>query len=803
MRLLSLRLRGAIGIYEGMGLDEVEIDFTKFNTGLIALCGANGIGKTSILENLQPHRMLASRKGKLQDHFRLKDSYRDLKFAIDPDEYRTLISIDAETGKSEAYIWKNGEPLNDGKNTTYDVVVEKLLGTPELFFRSIFSSQRRVSFAQLDITERKALFFELLGLDRYQHYEEYAKQQAKELDIRYDEKKNAIDSQSLELLRKPQLTEQYQSLSNDQDELRIQKEAKNVERFQMQSTRTEYDQQIGENEGLVQGIGKLDEEMKVLRSRIFEVETNFNKEASELQQKRTSIVGEIERKSKIVAHKTEIETQVSQLQTLRIEEKTLSEKEGCVHVIESEFNNYQLEFSRQQNVYNMSVQDARNILSRTELQIGQHKREGETKINNLNQRLSELEKRASLIDSVPCNGHEEMQISCQFLQGAIQSGKEIDAIRSDIQDSELFYKSIFEDGEVKITDAKQKLAALIQNPLLNGKVDEFERRIAAIEYDANRHTSTKEQIKKIEEKQWEKIQVELREAETIIKAKQEILSSIDDQLRNLEIRKEQSLKDYREQLNTKNNEWQRLAETARKLDELRFQRTELIKKMANNEYELSIIAARDAELQGELISVRNELERLDKLEAELEKLKSGELQVMAKEIERWRLLQKAFSRDGIPTIELDYAGVAVTSITNELLANTFGSRFQIQFETTRITTEGKQRETFEIKVFGNGTEKKLEMLSGGEAVWIDKAISEGISIYLSQKSGKEYLTSYSDEADGPLDPDNKDKFLQMMRESFTLGKRYYGIIISQTPELWQSIPQRIHLDKKMGVQIIN
>ena len=803
MKLLSLKLRGAIGIYEGMGLDEVEIDFTKFNSGLIALQGPNGAGKTSILENLQPHRMLASRKGKLQDHFRLKDSYRDLKFAIGPDEYRTLISIDAETGKSEAYVWKNGEPLNDGKNTTYDAVIEKLLGTPELFFRSIFNSQRRMSFAQLDVTERKALFFELLGLDRYERYEEYAKQRAKELDIRYEEKKNAIDSQSLELLRKPQLTGQYQNLLHDQDELRVQKEAKNVERFQMQSMRTEYDQKIGENEGQIQGIGKLDEDMKVLRSRIIDVETIFNNDAGELHQKRITTEGEIERKSKIVSHKTDIETQVTQLQVLRTEEKTLSEKENHVHIIESEFNAYQLEFSRQQNVHNMAIQDARNILSRTELQIDQNKRESETKIGHTKQRLSELEKRAALIGSVPCNGQEMMQASCQFLQGAIESSKEIDAVRSELKETESLYESIFEEENEKKTEAKQKLAVLIQNPPFNGQASEFEQQKAAIGYDARKHVTIKNQIKEIELKRWEEIQVELREAETIIKAKQEILSSIDDQLRNLEIRKEQRLKEYKEQLEAKNAEWQRLAEMAQKLNELQAQRTELIKKIASNEHELSIIAARDAELQGELISVRNELERLDKLEIELEKLKSGELQAMGKEIERWRLLQKAFSRDGIPAIELDYAGVAVTSITNELLANTFGSRFQIQFETTRLTTEGKQKETFEIKVFGNGTEKKLEMLSGGEAVWIDKAISEGISIYLSQKSGKEYLTSYSDEADGPLDPENKDKFLKMMRESFILGKRYYGLIISQTPELWQAIPQRIYLDKKTGLQIIN
>ena len=54
MRLIKAKLRGFIGIKEGLGLDEVEVNFEGLE-GLVALEGANGMGKTTFLENLQPY----------------------------------------------------------------------------------------------------------------------------------------------------------------------------------------------------------------------------------------------------------------------------------------------------------------------------------------------------------------------------------------------------------------------------------------------------------------------------------------------------------------------------------------------------------------------------------------------------------------------------------------------------------------------------------------------------------------------------------------------------------------------------
>jgi|GEM_PF-1347630 len=186
MRLISLKLKGAIGIRKGMGLEEIEINFDQFSSGLVTLTGKNGSGKTTVMENLHPYRRLVSRIGKLSDHFELKDSYRILKFEYKGNTYESKIFIDALTDSSEAYLFKNNVPVNaDGKVTSYDTEVEKLLGSEKLFFNSVFSGQKSRGIAALKPAERRELFYELLSLDNYELYCQRAKKalQTEELKL--------------------------------------------------------------------------------------------------------------------------------------------------------------------------------------------------------------------------------------------------------------------------------------------------------------------------------------------------------------------------------------------------------------------------------------------------------------------------------------------------------------------------------------------------------------------------------------------------------------------------------------------
>ena len=113
IRIRRLKLRGAIGIWKGQHKDEIELDLDQYEPGLLVLIGKNGKGKTTLIENLQPFPTMPTHPGKLQDQFRLRDSYRDLYFTDEKTgiDYRALLSLDGEnaTGKAEFYLFKKNE----------------------------------------------------------------------------------------------------------------------------------------------------------------------------------------------------------------------------------------------------------------------------------------------------------------------------------------------------------------------------------------------------------------------------------------------------------------------------------------------------------------------------------------------------------------------------------------------------------------------------------------------------------------------------------------------------------------------
>ncbi|MGD9836162.1 MAG: hypothetical protein AB7U92_25705 [Piscinibacter sp.] len=56
MQPLSLRLRGFRGIRDGLGLDELTLNLERLADGaaLVAIAGANGRGKSTVMDNLHP-----------------------------------------------------------------------------------------------------------------------------------------------------------------------------------------------------------------------------------------------------------------------------------------------------------------------------------------------------------------------------------------------------------------------------------------------------------------------------------------------------------------------------------------------------------------------------------------------------------------------------------------------------------------------------------------------------------------------------------------------------------------------------
>jgi exonuclease SbcC len=105
-----------------------------------------------------------------------------------------------------------------------------------------------------------------------------------------------------------------------------------------------------------------------------------------------------------------------------------------------------------------------------------------------------------------------------------------------------------------------------------------------------------------------------------------------------------------------------------------------------------------------------------------------------------------------------------------------------------------RHKTARSAAFASGASKSISLMSGGERTWIDACMTRAIALYLTQHSGRHYATLFSDEADGPLDPEHKRMFMAMKREVLRLGGYEREYFITQTPQLAAMADAVIDLD---------
>jgi exonuclease SbcC len=194
-------------------------------------------------------------------------------------------------------------------------------------------------------------------------------------------------------------------------------------------------------------------------------------------------------------------------------------------------------------------------------------------------------------------------------------------------------------------------------------------------------------------------------------------------------------------------------------------------------------------------------QQLEELKAKAEELKAVQHALIAAELDRtdWQYLERACGPDGIQALELDAMGPGIAEVANRLLSAAYGSRFAIEFRTTRIGGAGskrKQIEDFQIAVLDSehGTEQLLETLSGGEAVWIKRAIYDAFGIIRDRSTGQRFLTCFQDEADGALDPEARLAYFRMLEAAHLEAGRRHTLVITHSQEAQEMIAQRIRME---------
>lgn len=176
MRLHKARLRGWLAFP-----DEVSIDFDALPEGVIAVCGENGAGKTSLVELLFPGSLYGTlpTRGGLADAAVARDAFVETLWSL-PDGRKITVrqEVDAKTRRRSTSVLDGAlQPLTSrALGTEYAGWASGNLPPEDFYLATAFMAQRSTGFLGLSMPARKALVLRALGLDRYETWATRAKE---------------------------------------------------------------------------------------------------------------------------------------------------------------------------------------------------------------------------------------------------------------------------------------------------------------------------------------------------------------------------------------------------------------------------------------------------------------------------------------------------------------------------------------------------------------------------------------------------------------------------------------------------
>lgn len=733
--LVSLELRGAIGIKDGMGLDEYVLDFSKYSNGVLALIGKNGAGKTTLIENCHPFPKMLTRKGTLQQHFCLKDSYRKITYKTSKGSFIKISMFINGTSPNmpnrylvekrddENSIWTPVRSV-DGNLDSYNNWVENTFGTVDMFLRTSFYANKHIKdlpdLSEATKIEKMRLFTSLAGSEYLASISESAKEHCSEIEKHIKEVKTNVKDFE-ELSAKYNTDTQIISDSDEQISV-LSNELSNNEKTlaELEEKQKNFLKSIGSSDVLRR-------ELVNKRNRLVEVEKNIE-----------SLKINIEELERDLDKKDFYQEQIDWWDnSIKQEEELRLTKDKSNEAILS-LSDKKTELKTKEMKLNTDVAEIKNII--TKLQ-GEKKllERSLVEINDIcpvcGEKLSEPRKKALEAENCRISANIESKI------GEIDT--ETDKINSLNEQLEQTKK---EESEVK-SEISTLNSAITE---INTNLSQLSLYRDSVDIDKARFVI--EQLEPL-------LNSDSKTLQQFFKEKEEL----ENDIKSMEKEMEEIPEDYSDKIN-------------KTKDAISYEKETIAECKANKEN-----AEHDLETIQSKLDVIKDIDSL--IKKEMENLKD------------YTMIQKAFSETGIQALELDHTAPEISHIANNILSTTYGDRFSIRFDTQRESSDKRKIDDFVINVFDSktGRDKRLDLLCGGETVWIKQALYYAFSVVRSRKSGFCFKTRFSDESDGTLDSESRVKYLRMIEMAHKECNASLTVLITHSQEIKDIAEQRLEL----------
>jgi len=760
MKIEKLRLKGFIGIKRGLGLDEIEIDFAAID-GLIAFAGQNGLGKSTILENLHPFSTLASRSGALYNHCFRRDSEKELSFTYSGSRYRTLLKIDCQSGKSEGFIYKNDATKSEttGKIREYDKYIVNLLGTENMFFHSVFCAQNATKLSDMTTGKLKSLLSEFLNLDKLAGWEADSKEkitavtgQMEQIDKQIavlSSKQTGIDTAKENLAREKGMLAEYEK---DMDILK-------KKRVELQADLEQLRDKKSKQEVLLVQKANIEARIKELNETLDKEQKASDTELNALRDAYKALQAQIKENEELLKQADEINTAAAKEREIQ----------GKIDELSKEIEENGIELAKWQKDISLDKAD----LSAIQSAIKDNERDINTWKNNheatvMQNSLEQLIKQTEILGKRDQSCHSE---TCSFIVAALEAREKLPELgialgkkNNEISENLGRLNKLLDLNKERRIAMEEKIE-LVNNQVtpIEKYIDTKRKELATCRFDISKvkELAGKKTALAVAKSQYESVTKQMEE--NAIKGKE-----IKVKWENRKADLDGSIKDAT----------LTLLDIIKQIDkdvEL------LISQVAN------AIGAIDAQLPDTESRLNETRANIMKLEAELSSMAAVEKELkeadaekerLNQDIAEWTYLKNACGKNGLQAMEIDGAAPIITSFANDLLTQAFGPLFTVKFRT--INDEGK--ECLDIIIISDdGEEILLDNLSGGQKIWCLMALRLAMTLLSKEKSGKNFETFFADEIDGPLDAENAVNFINMYQGFMKLGGFKEGYFISHKP----------------------
>jgi DNA repair protein SbcC/Rad50 len=794
MKPISLMLKGFRGIRDGLGRDVIELDFEQLagDARLIALVGKNGRGKTTIMDNMTPFPIMPSRAGadglgsfSYYDQVCLPESVKDLVWAHGGERYRSQLVFRLNgKRKTEAFLHVRRDDLwqpvrlddgtvSDGKVDTYVQCVERILGSAETFFTSVFAAQGRRQLSAYKNGEIKTLLADLLGLDEIRALGAKALDTAKLLKaglvaLRQERTGPRADVE--------QVARELSTLGDTAARIAVTQTAKAAGQAALDRAKAELAKHVATRDVAMQTEarrGQLTAERRSLieagKAALGALDAQDRREGERLEQLngriRQRAEDERKRRGGLNDQRTRLNATLKVSGVIERASHRLGQAEIVVVQREKRVAALRRDAERLEKL-RANSKLARERIAGIEREAGQ-----------ASLKTQELVRRFGLTAEVPCAG-TDLQGRCKLLSDAREA------------------QSLKPSAEAQIARLQEERGKIAQH------LQDIEAQGQELAAAHDRLTIAEARLKRSRERMSKVSVLAARQGE--LAQAREALAGVVRQIAGLPQHDgEETVEEKTERgaiaatrrviVAQRESEAQRRRESLNRVDAAiaalpapfdasqidRAQRgvDEAQRALVTTE-ETYLQAVRDQQAGKEFRRRKVAIEtRLTAIDTRMRRIEDH--------TGVWMLFAKCMSNDGLIALSIDDSGPTLSSLANDLLLACYGPRFTVSLKTLVETANGEAREGFDIVVHDaeSGEAKSVTQMSAGERVFINECLTRAIALYLAQNSGRRYETLFSDEADGPLDPERKRMFMAMKREVLRIGGYAQEFFVSQTPEL--------------------